>query len=508
MRLDVRTSPSILQERNGQALRVNVSAPYGGLNTRDSESNMEQTDAIVLENLIPEQGSVKSRNGHIEYCSGLSGNVETLIEHFSSNTRKFLACHGGKISDITNTSSITELGTGYTNNRWQTVAFNGYTLFVNGQDNPIKYNGSTISANAINPTGGTASSLNGINIFKNTVYVWDTNNPYFWHGAVNAIAGTFAKFDLSYVCPDGGNLLKMITISRDGGAGVDDYCAFIMSNGYAIVYEGDDPSKVAQWALVGVYKIGKPMSIRSFCKTAGDVAILTNQDFILFSTALSNEGQPTENTKLSGAVQSTTQNYSGNYGWEVLQYPKKALLFFNVPVITNQTYHQYGFNTITGAGFKFTGLNAFTWAIYNDNLYFGGSGKVYKADTGTDDNGTYINCIGQTAYSNLGSPAEKTINSYRNTIKIDGSAIINSIVNYDYDKTSAKQTNSIQALGAEWDIAEWDLEDWSPENQTQNKLVYSSGQGVDISMRIEANLKGQQLSWYRTDYSVNVNNIL
>ena len=56
--LNVRTSPSILQERNGQALRVNVPAPYGGLNTRDSESNMEPTDAVVLENFIPQQGSV------------------------------------------------------------------------------------------------------------------------------------------------------------------------------------------------------------------------------------------------------------------------------------------------------------------------------------------------------------------------------------------------------------------------------------------------------------------
>lgn len=508
MRLEVRTSPSVLQERNGQAMRVNVPAPYGGLNTRDSESNMDSTDAIVLENFIPEQGAVRSRNGFVEFCTGLTGNVETLIEHYSASTRKFLCCHDGKITDITTPASPSELASGYTNNRWQSVAFNGYTLLVNGQDSPIKYDGSTISSNAINPTDGTASALNGINIFKSTVYVWDTSNPYFWHGAVNAISGTFQKFDLSFVCPEGGNVLRMITISRDGGAGADDYCAFIMSNGYAIVYEGDDPSKANQWALVGVYRIGKPMSIRSTMKIAGDVAVLTNQDFILFSTALQNEGQQTQNTKLSGAVLQATQTYGGNYGWEVVSYTKRALLFFNVPIATNQTYHQYGFNTITGASFKFTGLNAFTWGIYDNDLYFGGAGAVYKADTGGDDNGDYIYTKAQSAYSNLGSPAEKTINAYRNTLKVDGSAIVNSAVNFDYDRSSSKQTNSVEAIGAEWDVAEWDVAEWSPENQTQNKLVYSSGQGVDISMRIEANLKGQQLSWYRTDYSVNINNIL
>ena len=83
-----------------------------------------------------------------------------------------------------------------------------------------------------------------------------------------------------------------------------------------------------------------------------------------------------------------------------------------------------------------------------------------------------------------------------------------SVHGFDYDQNSSQQSNSIEAIGAEWDVAEWDVAEWSSENQTQNKLIYSSGQGVDVSMRIEANLKGQQLNWYRTDYSVNVNNIL
>jgi hypothetical protein len=498
----------IVQQRNGIAQRTNIPAPYGGLNTRDSESNMQPTDAIVLENFIPEQGGVKSRKGFTEYCTGLVGYVETLIEHYSQANRKFLACHNGKISNITNPSSIVELGTGYSGNKWEHVAFNGYTLLVNGYDSPIKYDGSTITSNAINPSSGTASSLNGINIFKNMVFVWDTTKPYFWHGPVNAISGTFSRFDLSYVCPNGGNVIRMETITRDGGAGVDDYCAFIMSNGYAVVYEGDDPSKANQWALVGVYKIGVPMSIRATTKVAGDVAILTNQDFVLFSTALQNEGQTTQNTKLSGIIQELVTNYSNNIGWEVFNYPKGAWLVFNVPIATNQTYNQYGFNTITGAAFKFTGVNAITWGLYNQNLYFGGNGAVYLMDNGFSDNGNYINCKVQTAYNNLGSPQEKTLNSYRNTFKIDGSAVVNAIVNFDYGKNSSKQSNSLEALGSLWDEAVWDEAEWSIEDQTQNKLVYSSGQGVELSMRIEANLKGQQLSWYRTDYSVNINNIL
>jgi hypothetical protein len=250
------------------------------------------------------------------------------------------------------------------------------------------------------------------------------------------------------------------------------------------------------------------MSIRSTCKVSGDVAILTNQDFVLFSTVLQNEGQIVSNTKLSGSVIDVAQRYINNSGWEVVTYPRGGLLFFNVPLATNTQYEQYGFSTITGAGFKFSGLNAITWGLYNQRLYFGGNGAVYLFDEGSEDNGTFINCKAQTAYNNLGSPAEKIINSYRNTIKIDGSATVNSIVNFDYGRTLTRQTNSVEASGSVWDVAEWDTSEWSSENETQNKLVYASGQGVDLSMRIEANLKGQQLSWYRTDYSVNVNNIL
>jgi len=49
---------------------------------------------------------------------------------------------------------------------------------------------------------------------------------------------------------------------------------------------------------------------------------------------------------------------------------------------------------------------------------------------------------------------------------------------------------------------------WSPEGLTRNELIYASGTGVDLGMRIKTSINGQQLSWYRTDYSVSVSNII
>lgn len=494
------------QERSGTALRTNIPAPTGGLNTRDSESTMDVTDAVIMENWFPSQGSVSTRKGFTEYVTGLDGNVETLIEYNAGSTRKFLCCNNDEINDITDPNSVTNLVTGLTNARWQWVNFNAYIIMVNGADTPKTFDGSSLAASTISGSGLTVTQLNGINVHKNRVYVWNSNAQDVWYGATNAIGGTFTKFQLSRVAPFGGNLISMMTWNLDGGNGVDDYAVFLMSSGDVLLYQGSDPST---WSLLGTYKIGRPIAIRGAKKVAGDVVIITDQDFVFFSEVFKNDGAVTQRGKLSGAAIDAVNSYSSNYGWEVALYPKGGWLLFNVPVGTNSTYHQYVINTITGAATKFTGINARTWGNYNNNLYFGGDGAVYKADDGYNDNGEYIVCDVQAAYSNLGSPQEKTVNSFRNIIKADGTVSINTLVNFDYGKEQTSQNvESSVVSGSFWDVSYWDVALWSPEGLTRNNLVISSGQGVDVGMRLKTSLSGQQINWYRTDYSVTVSNIL
>ena len=494
------------QERSGTALRSNVPAPTGGLNTRDSESAMEPTDAVIMENWFPSQGSVSTRKGFTEYATGLSSFVETLIEYNAGTVRKFICANNGQINDITNASSIVSLGTGFTNSRWQWANFNAYVLLVNGADTPQTFDGTTLAASSISGSGLTVTQLDGVNVHKNRVYVWSSNSQDVWYGATNAIGGTFTKFQLSRVAPFGGNLISMMTWNLDGGNGVDDYAVFLMSSGDVLLYQGSDP---ASWSLLGTYKIGRPIAIRGAKKVAGDIMMVTDQDFVFFSEVFKNDGAVTQRSKLSGAAIAAVNSYASNYGWEVVLYPKGGWLMVNVPVATNETYIQYVINTITGAATKFTGMNAITWGNYNNNIYFGGNGKVYKADDGYSDNSNYIVCDVQAAYSNLGSPQEKTVNAFRNTIKADGTVAINTLVNYDYGKEQTSQNvDSAAASGSFWDVAMWDVAMWSPEGLTRNDLIYSSGQGVDVGMRLKTSLSGQQVNWYRTDYSVTVSNIL
>jgi hypothetical protein len=65
----LRQYPGLQQERVGQALRTNVAAPTGGLNTRDSLSQMEVTDAPEMTNWFPSQGKVVTRKGYSVYAT-------------------------------------------------------------------------------------------------------------------------------------------------------------------------------------------------------------------------------------------------------------------------------------------------------------------------------------------------------------------------------------------------------------------------------------------------------
>jgi hypothetical protein len=136
--------PTLDQERNGQALRVNVPCPSGGLNTKDSESAMDPMDALIMENWFPNQGSVSTRKGFTEYATGLSGYVETLMEYNANTIRKFICANGTTLNDITNPASIISVGTGFTNARWQWVNFNAYLIMVNGADSPKTFDGTTL----------------------------------------------------------------------------------------------------------------------------------------------------------------------------------------------------------------------------------------------------------------------------------------------------------------------------------------------------------------------------
>jgi hypothetical protein len=59
------------QTRPPTSKPVSLPPPIGGWNARDALTAMAPNDAIIIDNLIPDVGNVRSRPGFDPWCTGL-----------------------------------------------------------------------------------------------------------------------------------------------------------------------------------------------------------------------------------------------------------------------------------------------------------------------------------------------------------------------------------------------------------------------------------------------------
>lgn len=475
-----------------------IPAPTGGWNTRDAKSKMDASDALVLTNLFPGNEEVELIKGFESYATGMATNIEMLADYHAGSVHKFIAAAGGSLFDISTSGVATSIGSGFASARWEPTLFNGYLLLYNNTDTPQKYDGTTLAALAI--TGLTMTTIICSHVYRSRQYLVQANSQSFWYGGVNSIEGAFTEFPLSRVVKKGGNLVAIKSITRDGGAGSDDIIAFFMSTGEVVVYQGGNPGDATDFMLQGVYTTGAPVHRRAFVEHKGDVIYLTKADVVSLLQAMVEGGFNAQPSKLVGAIAQAVRDYGDNYGWQAIKYPNGNRILFNIPIASNVEYEQYGFNTNTQAPFRMTGHNARCLGIYNDDLYFGGNGVVYKANTGFDHDGASINIVGQQAYSNLGVLGRKTVTMLRPIYEMDGAVTLNQAVAYDYGDVFFSSEAASTSDGAAWDEVFWDAEFWSPEGTTRQGLQASLNEGVNVSIKIEGSLNGQDFKWFETSY--------
>lgn len=485
--------------------RASIPAPIGGWNARDDIGNMKQDQAIVLDNWFPQTNYVELRGGSSSHATGLGGTVQTLFEYSSGATRKLLGFANGSVYDCSSSGAVgAALGSGLTNNKWQAVNFRGYGLFVNGADTPTKFDGTTWSTTSWSGSGLTPTDLIGINIFKSRVFLIEANTASYWYAPVNTLSGALSEVDLSGIAPNGGTLMAMGTWTRDGGAGADDYAAFIMSSGDLIIYQGTDPGNAAVWALVGVFRIGAPIGRRCVFKLGADLIIITQDGYIPMSRVLSLD-RTSQNANLSdvisGAVTAATASQGGTFGWQPCLYPKGNMGVFNVPV-GGGVFHQHVVNTTTGAWCRFTGMNASCWATYNDDLYFGGaSGIVCKADTGAADSGTNITADGKSSFQYFGGKGTyKLFTMIRPVMASDGTLPISISFDVDFsDATTAYDPSPVASGGSPWNTSPWNSSPWQRGVSTVAAWRSVTGAGYCAAVRIRTSTGAQQVRWHSTD---------
>lgn len=483
-------SPTPASARRNRYIGRSVPSPYGGWNTRDALGAMPQTDAVVLDNWFPTVGEVSLRKGYTEHVTGLgSGAVETVAEYHSGADRHLIASCDGELFNAS--TMATSLGTGYSNDRWQTVNFNGRLILVNGQDTPVSYDGST--ASNMSWTGVTSSTLIGVAVAHGRLFFWADDSQSFWYGGLNAIAGELVEFDLSGVGKFGGKIVSIFSWTVDAGDGSDDKTVILFSSGQAAVYSGTDPGDIINWSLQGVYDIGEPAAHRGTVQIGSDIRVITSTDYISFPELLSRGlGQP---TKASGAIQKSYAAQSASFGWHAVFFPEGPFALFNVP--TANGYVQHVLNTTTGAWCRFTDIKAHAWTTYNGGIYFGGdAGVIYQFWDDTTDDGAAISGEGLQAWSNYGSDFRKRVTTYKMVLTTEGDLDYSSVIGYDFINPPRLSPQTIESNGTPWG-SPWGSP-WSPGATVTEYWSLSAGSGVSLAPKVAVSAL-KAVSWLRTD---------
>lgn len=485
--------------RQGTQRRVSVGraipAPVGGWDAQSPLANMPPENAVTLDNFIPRAGYVELRKGFIPWQENLPLPTETLMVWrggVAANADKIFAACGASVYDVSNQNETPVEVLAITGNaRFQWINFANdagtFLIAANGSIEPVFYNGTSFASTAITGTAGVIvldpRTLVDVMDHKGRLFFVQQDSLRVWYLEPFAIQGTANLLDLGPIFDKGGSILCQATWTLDGGAGADDLAVFITTQGQVAVYQGLDPSDADNWALVGVYDLGLPLSRRSLIKYGSDLVVLTTDGVVPLSQALSlNRAQDNLvalTQRIQNAFQKSTQLYGGNFGWEGTLYPKGALAIFNVPVSPLSSSVQYVQNVQTGAWCRFTGINAFCWAVANDQMYFGSDDAVFQWDVGYADNVTGIVADLKTAFNYFGSRGDlKKFEMLQPVLRIgDSIAPAIEMVTDFKDRIPTAVPTTIRSSGGRWDTGLWDIALWSPTVQTRDSWTSVTGIG-------------------------------
>ena len=472
---------------------ASIPPPVGGLNARDELANMDERDAIVLTNYFPDTSSVNLRNGFDEHVTGISGAVGSLMEWRGPTSQKLFAANAGAIYDVSTPGAVgAAVVSSLSNSAWShtMMATSGgnFLVMVNGADGVRTHDGTTWATQSI--TGATAANLSFIWQHKRRLWFVEKASTSAWYLPVDSIAGAAAELDIGPLLSLGGRLVAGASWSLDGGAGLDDYLVMISSAGQLVVYQGTDPSDANAWSLVGVFRLAPPIGPRCFVNVGGDVAVLTIEGIFSLQGVLQLDRAAADGASVTNKINTLFARdaalYGANNGWQMLTYPKGRMAIVNVPTSAT-TSHQYVMNALTGAWCKFTGQNATCWSRFNEDLFFAAAGTVYKADTGTNDNGAAIPGDMLTAFNYMGGRGQlKQFLMIRPILTATGR--VNPAIQLNFDFKEQTPTNvplTTFGGGSVWDTAKWDVDVWAGSEETSAVWSSSFGLGYCAAVRMK-----------------------
>jgi len=466
-------------------------APTGWISDRGL-SQFEPRDAIALRNVISNEEGLVTRPGYTEHVTAIGSAVRRVLGYEGLTTAKLFAATDDSIFDVTTAgtagaASITSLNSGmWTGTMFATTG--GQFLYItNGYDAPRYYDGSTWTTPTI--TGVTASNLWRHTVHQNRLWFIQKDTQKAWYLPAANLAGAATSIDFGPFSRLGGTLHAIASWTRDGGSGMDDVVLFLMSTGEAHLYAGYDPSDPGAWTKTGTFYLPPPIGCSCTIKYGSDVGIITETGVVPLSGVLSaarSDQQRVAATENIGAEFQAVASNRSVAGWQILEWPEKALALVNIPITAGTTYYQYVYSTTGGGWSEWRDLNATSWAHVDSNMYFGTTdGRVCKMG-GAADNGSEINATIIHRFDQYGALGEKFLRRVRTQIFGPSGYQPHVGVRSNFDaNTDIFSAQAYQTIGPEWDVAEWDVASWGVASNANSNWVVARGKGHHLALVIQ-----------------------
>lgn len=506
------------QYQRGSAVPIAVPIPLG-LDTVNSPSALPPQRCPFLVNLIGADNGMRSRMGHAEWVTGMSGtggddSVRTIIPYTGSaksgsKDRLFGVTKTGIYQNTTSTAApgakLVTFGTttgdaGY-GTWWVTATAAGrFAFYVDEENGAYMYTESTDTwAAAAGITNVAAADLAaGVN-FKSRNWFVEDETPYGWYLPAGAVLGAATKFNFGEKFRAGGVLAGLYNWTYDGGAGSDDFLVAVSSAGDIVIYEGTDPSSVATFGLRGVwYGGGVPYGRRLATNFGGDMAVLTAQGTLSLSQLV--VGKPLIDQSMYATRdianmfnQLMTQK-RGLRGWSIRMHPQDNAIIVTVPTNDGSPTTQLAMSMSTKGWSTYRDLPITCCESWNGSFYFGtqdgrtclNKDFVDNVKLSAPTEYTPIDYSMITRFSNLGVPAQKQVQLIRVAL-LSGSAspAVRAEARFKYNRVeAARPAPSVKFGAGAWDGAHWDQDSWSGDLGAVEKLFGGKGIGAQVSVAL------------------------
>lgn len=385
--------------------------------------------ATVLQNWIPTAtGAIMRRGSELWATLGQGvGPVRSLFVYANGNNESIFGASDSAIYDITLILTpfnyfisdeagdviVTDTGdtfgedstndfekiAGQTSGDWSVVQFatpgGTFLRLVNGVDTPLVYDGANfVTTPALTVAAGQTldvKKLSNVWNFKSRLFFIEKESMNAWYLPSDSIGGQLAKFPLGGVFNLGGSLVFGYSWSIDQTNGLNAFCVFITSEGEVAVYQGSDPSAVATFGLVGVYRIGKPLGPKAFIHNGGDIDIATDIGFIPLSQAMQRDYAALSPSAISYNIETEWNRAVTERSalpWHMAVWSDEQMVVIALPTPTNTAPVMFIANSRTGAWAEFTNWDGTCLQVFQKRLFFGSQdGKVVQANVSGLDQG-------------------------------------------------------------------------------------------------------------------------